>query len=319
MDYLYRQSIDGILTYSYWGDWAGPTAYNSIQMNGAISAITPGELVSTGYLYYNLRLMEKYARLVHPSEADGFAARADKVRDAFNREFFRPETGTYATGSQACNVLPLFLGIVPQGREADVAAALNADVVAKDYHLSTGNLCTKYVPEQLTRYGYTDTAFKLITQTTYPSWGYMLSMGATTVWERWEYATSTGMNSHNHPMYASISAYFYKYLAGIAAAPASGFDSLTICPCMPAGLEWVSAELDTVRGRVSSAWKREEDAVVFDIEIPVGAKAELLLPNGLITEGGEALTDREGISPLGIKDGKAAFMLGSGKYSFRVE
>ena len=62
---------------------------------------------------------------------------------------------------------------------------------------------------------------------------------------------------------------------------------------MPAGLEWVSAELDTVRGRVSSAWKREEDAVVFDIEIPVGAKAELLLPNGLITEGGEALTDRE--------------------------
>ena len=114
---------------------------------------------------------------MHPSEADGFAARADKVRDAFNREFFRPETGTYATGSQACNVLPLFLGIVPQGREADVAAALNADVVAKDYHLSTGNLCTKYVPEQLTRYGYTDTAFKLITQTTYPSWGYMLYHG----------------------------------------------------------------------------------------------------------------------------------------------
>ena len=131
VDYLYRQSIDGILTYSYWGDWAGPTAYNSIQMNGAISAITPGELVSTGYLYYNLRLMEKYARLVHPSEADGFAARADKVRDAFNRNSSVPETGTYATGSQACNVLPLFLGIVPQGREADVAAALNADVVAK--------------------------------------------------------------------------------------------------------------------------------------------------------------------------------------------
>ena len=162
---------------------------------------------------------------------------------------------------------------MPQGREADVAAALNADVVAKDYHLSTGNLCTKYVPEQLTRYGYTDTAFKLITQTTYPSWGYMLSMGATTVWERWEYATSTGMNSHNHPMYASISAYFYKYLAGIAAAPASGFDSLTICPCMPSGLEWASAALDTVRGRVSSAWRREKDAAVFDIEIPVGAKA----------------------------------------------
>ena len=88
---------------------------------------------------------------------------------------------------------------------------------------------------------------------------------------------------------------------------------------MPSGLEWVSAALDTVRGRVSSAWKREEDAVVFDIEIPVGAKAELLLPSGLITEGGEAPAGREGITPLGIKDGKAAFMLGSGKYSFRVE
>ena len=318
VNYLYRQSIDGILTYSYWGDWAGPKDYTTRQMCDAISAITPGELISTGYLYYELRLMEKYAQLVRKEDAADFAARAQEIKQAFNDKFFNSEKGSYSTGSQACNAFALFLDVVPQGREAEVAAALNADVVAHDYHLTTGNLCTKYVPEQLTRYGYTDTVFKLITQTTYPSWGYMISMGATTIWERWEYATSQGMNSHNHPMYASISAYFYKYLAGITVGGASGFDSFTLCPYIPTGLEYAKAELDTVRGRVSSAWKKEDGGITFDFEIPVGSEAECLLPEGEITENGAPLQSGSGISVIGPRQGRMALRLGSGKYTFKV-
>ena len=310
-NYLYRQSIDGLLTYSYWGDWAGPRDYTTRQMCDAISSITPGEFISTGYLYHNLNLMAKYARILKKNdEAADFAARAQLVKDAFNKEFFNEETAIYSTGSQACLAFPLFLGVVPEGREAEVAAALNAAVVEKDYHLTTGNLCSKYVPEQLTRYGYVDTAYKLLTQTTYPSWGYMIQMGATTIWERWEYCTSHGMNSHNHPMYASISAYFYKYLAGITVENAAGFDTFSVCPYVPTDLDSAEAALNTVRGRVFSGWKKQDGKVVYTLDIPVGAEANVSVAGSAI----------EGIDVNTTTDnGRICFTLGSGKYTFSAK
>lgn len=321
VNYLHRQSLDGILTYSYWGDWAAPKDYTTRQFCDAISAITPGELISTGYLYYNLRLMEKYANVLNKTEqAADFAARAEYIKTAFNREFFNSEAGSYSTGSQACNVFPLFLGLVPQGREQEVAAALNADVIAHDYHLTTGNLCTKYLLEQLAAYGYIDTAFRLLTQTTYPSWGYMIEMGATTIWERWEYATSQGMNSHNHPMYASVSAFFYKHLAGITVADASGFDRFTVKPYIPTDLDHAQAALNTVRGKVFSGWEKKDSGVLYTIEVPVGSQAECFLPfNGQsITESGKDLQEVEGVTVCGTKADRIHMRLGSGEYSFFI-
>ena len=90
-----------------------------------------------------------------------------------------------------------------------------ADVKAHDYHLTTGNLCTKYLLEMLTENGYPEVAYKIATQETYPSWGFMLANGATTLWERWEYETGGAMNSHNHPMMGSVDSWFYKYVLGI--------------------------------------------------------------------------------------------------------
>lgn len=120
-------------------------------------------------------------------------------------------------------------------------------------HLTTGNLMTKYLLEVLTAYGYLETAYRLVVQTTYPSWGYMLSKDATTIWERWEYETGYGMNSHNHPMYGSISAWFYKYLAGIS-AEAPGFAAVKIQPYLPEELPFVRCSLETCAGRIGSSW-----------------------------------------------------------------
>lgn len=151
---------------------------------------------------------------------------------AINRVFRDEETGDYAGGSQGSNVFALYLGLVPAQDTARVAARVDEDVRRRGYHLTTGNLMTKYLLEVLTAYGYLETAYRLVVQTTYPSWGYMLSKDATTIWERWEYETGYGMNSHNHPMYGSISAWFYKYLAGIS-AEAPGFAAVKIQPYLP--------------------------------------------------------------------------------------
>ena len=128
--------------------------------------------------------------------------------------------------------------MVPSGKSDQVLANLVTDIKDRQgMHLTTGNQCTKYVMDVLTLYGHIDVAFALASQTSYPSWGYMLKNGGTTIWERWERA-STGLVteccSQSHPMNASIDAWFYKYLLGIQPDPsAPGFENILIRPRVP--------------------------------------------------------------------------------------
>ena len=109
---------------------------------------------------------------------------------------------------------------------------------AHDFHLTTGNQCTKYLLESLTEHGHIDAAFRIVTQETYPGWWHMLANGATTIWERWEFAKEGGMHSHNHPMHGAIGAWFFKHLAGIRPDPdAPGFRSFVVSPHFPRELK----------------------------------------------------------------------------------
>ena len=156
---------------------------------------------------------------------------------------------------------------------------LVSDVVSNEYHLTTGNLATKYIFDVLAEGGETDIAFKLLTQTSYPSWGYMLAKGATTMWERWEEATGKGMNSHNHAMYASIGSWFYKYLAGIKLPDSSiGFSDVIIEPVFPKDLDWVKVELDTIKGKISVSWVKQSTSILLKIKLPLGCNCDLKLP-----------------------------------------
>ena len=326
-DFLYRQSRNGILEYSYWGDWAGPKEFTTRQMCDAISSVTPGELISTGYLYYDLKLMQGFAEILERKEdAADFSARAELIKEAFIKEFFNEELGYVGTNSQGCNAFALYMGLVPAGREQDVARHLAEDVKARGYHLTTGNLCTKYLPEMLTEYGYVDAAYKLLTQTTEPSWGYMIKMGATTIWERWEYATSWGMNSHNHPMYASVSAWFYKYLAGISPVEGSGFSQLVIKPYLPSELNRAGASVQTVLGEVCSSWERQNGEFSLKLSIPAGSRAQVHIPllGKTITESGQLIYDGafsavQGVRLLGVTQERVILECVSGNYCFIVK
>lgn len=209
--YLGNMADNNIINFSEIGDWAPPVteaAEGSIGA-GAVSAKTPGALMSTGYYYLNAALMSKFAHILGKNEDERYYAKlAAEISDAFNREFFHRDTCSYGSGNQASNVFPLYLGIVPQECQQAVLHNLVRDVMEKHgCHVTTGNLCTKYLIDVLAEMGMVDLAFALVTQKTYPSWGYMLSMGATTIWERWEYVTCgklAGMGSHNHISYIRL-------------------------------------------------------------------------------------------------------------------
>ena len=231
-------------------------------------------------------------------DAREFRGLAEKVHRAFNRRFWDDRTGGYASNNQACNSVALYMGLVPDEKKASVLANIVKDVEDHDFHLTTGNLCTKYIFDVLSDGGEIDTAYRLLTQSSYPSWGYMFERGATTMWERWEEATGIGMNSHNHGMYASIGAWLYKALAGIRVGhDCSGFSNVVIAPKIPSGLKSVDAAVDTVRGSIETSWENCGRAdFSLTVSLPPGVDAEVHIPrsgqsDGQLTEGGTVVSE----------------------------
>lgn len=283
-EYLKSSTQNGIVTYSYYGDWASPIAgsLEGSYGSGAVSNITPGELMSTGFLYYNAQLMKKMAIVLHKEkDIDKWEILAKETKDAINREFYHEETGCYAQNSQAANTFMAWLDISLNKKKT--VDAIVEDVKKHDIHLTTGNICSRYILEVLTENGYEDLAYALVTQVSYPSWGYMAEMGATTIWERWEYVDSgplLGMASHNHPMYATVSAWFYRYLLGIQVME-PGFSTFSIKPYIPKKLGEVEGSLETVKGEIKVRWKQKDNGEVsLCMEIPFNTRCKLSVPNG---------------------------------------
>jgi alpha-L-rhamnosidase len=334
-EYLHLNSAGGLVEYSSYGDWASP-ASESVDGSmgaGAMSATTPGALMSTGYHYLNCVLLSKMARaLGMREEADFQRRRAAQVREAFNRAFFRPAEARYAGGSQASYAFPLWLGVVPPECRARAVQGLVDSVTARDWHLATGNQCTKYLIEVLTREGHADIACRLMSQTTYPSLGYMLENGATTVWERWERVETgpmCGMASHNHPMHGAADAWFYAMLAGILPCEdAPGFERVRIRPCFPKGMQWAKAVHQTVRGAIVSEWRRDGDGTELTVALPFNCAGEVALsPHSGVTvlESGRTVWENGfldrggGIRGISVQNGALVAAVGSGEYRFRVE
>lgn len=272
VDFLTSQSAGHIVSYSHYGDWAPPES-ESLRFEDYVSPLaahTPGPLVSTAFYYYATILFVRFSRrLGHAENAEIYAKLATQIRESFHDAFWSGDDVGYGSGNQACNSLALYLDLVPKAKRATVTAALVRDVEAHDHHLTTGNLCSKYLLEILAKEGHFSTAFRVATQTTYPSWGFMLENGATTIWERWEYLTGGGMNSHNHPMLGSIGSWLYRWVAGLTISDASGnTPHFEIRIPRTDLLAHASASLQTSWGEAAIAWKRAGNRLSVVIEIP---------------------------------------------------
>lgn len=271
-DSLLENSTDYIVNYSYYGDWASPE-YACIAPENAYSGVTDGHLMSTGYSYFNCMTLVKMAEILgRTADAEKYAKIGARVREAFLARWWHPETGMVDGGSQASQAFALWLDILPmEGRQA-AADALHTDLVARNYQITTGNLCTRYLMDMLTKYGYTEDAWTLITKETYPSYGYMLQNEATTVWERLELKREPGMNSHNHPMYGAVGYWFYAYLCGVRPT-SGGYETVEIRPYYPEKLLSAQCALDTVRGQLAVRWSKRYGKTQLSVAVPFGVTA----------------------------------------------
>ena len=214
----------------------------------------------------------------------------------------------------------LFLGVVPDKEKEAVMKNLVQDIlVNNNAHLSTGILGTKYLMELLSFEGRSDIAWKLASQTTYPGWITMLG-NRTTLSEHWK---EGGMNSHNHVMFGSIDTWFYKILGGIQSdEDAPGFKNIIIKPYMPADLSWIKASVVTVKGKVSSEWKKNKELYTLKVTIPVGSEATVyVLANNpdQVTEGNIPVKNAKEVVFLRMENNYAVFHVGSGEYCFNAK
>lgn len=321
-EYMARQREDGIVAYGYYGDWASPIT-ETIQGSlgaGAVSARTSVRLMSTGFLLLNARLMRQMARVLNKEEdARRYAALEAETCEALNRAFWNEEGGYYDAGSQGANAFMLYLGIVSEARRARVLENLVRDIRSRGIHTSTGNICSRYLYEVLSDNGELDLAYELVNQTSYPSWGYMLERGATTTWERWEYVDSgeeLGMASHCHPMYSTISAWFYRYLAGVRPLEA-GFDRFLFQPHMPRELQSASVRLKTVKGDISAEWRRGESVLWLRVEVPFNSECALEAPTG--SGPADVRVDGKARGDFALRDGCVCLTLPSGVHVVEID
>ena len=320
--FLLSKAEGYVLRFSKYGDWCPPRHVKAPEI--------PGELVSTWILYNDLVTLSRMAEaLGKPGDAKKYAGLAELVREAFNREFLREGRYYVSPSCQTCNALPLASRMAPEEAAPRVFETLARDVeVEKDSHFDTGIIGTKYLLPVLSEYGRPDLAYRVVTQESYPSFGYMIREGATTLWERWELLTGAAMNSHNHHMFGSVDIYFYRHLAGVRPLK-PGFREFAVKPD-PVGPERVSARVKALVGTVCVELQRGAGSVTLKVSVPVGATALVYvpvrgIPNPEVWEGGRLVW--RGGAPAQLGDGIEAawaegeyvvFRVGSGTYAFEA-
>jgi len=273
---LLSNSTGYIVNYSYYGDWAGPVFACETGANcDAKSKVTPGVFMSTGYSFFNCKTIAKMARVLgKEDEAEKYEEVADKIRKAMLDKWFNKETATVATGSLACQAFALWLGILPEESRAAAAKKMRDDLVDAGYAFTTGNLCSRYMADMLTEYGYADETYELLTRSEYPSLGFMRQQEATTVWERFELKKDPGMNSHNHPMYGAVGSHLFEYFAGVKPLE-GGFRVFSVKPRMPEKLLSCQAGVSTRYGRINVRWTKRYGAAHLYVDVPFGTECHV--------------------------------------------
>jgi len=327
IDYMLGFVRDGIIDRDSYGDWCVPPEDPSFIHSKDPARITNKALLATSYLYYDLRLMERYAnRLGKTDDAKHFAKQAQGISAAFNKKFFNSDLGQYDNGTQTSCVLPLRFGLVPEGQEQRVFQRLVDKIDHETHgHIGTGLIGGQYLNQVLSEHGRADLSYTIASQTDYPSWGYMVSQGATTIWELWNGNTAEpSMNSHNHVMLVGdLVIWFYEYLAGIAPDDANpGFKHIVMRPHPVGDLTFVKASFRSPYGLVRSEWQKYGDQFDWQITVPPNTTATVYVPAkdaDAVTESGVSAKAADGVEFVGSENGRAVFTVTSGAYHFVSE
>ena len=293
----------------------------------SIGADTPKDLIGTAYFAYSTRLVARScAALGRANDARKYEQLFQEIKTAFIQRFVAKD-GRIKGNTQSAYAMALRFDLLPEELRAQAAQYLAADIQAKGGHLSTGFLGVSYLLPVLTQAGKANVACQLLLQDTFPSWLFSVKHGATTIWERWDGWTpdkgfqDPGMNSFNHYSLGSCGEYLFGYVGGIRAA-SPGYKTIRIDPVLCPGLTWAKTRYESIRGTVSTSWKREGNRLELDVVIPANTTATLCLPAKgpeAVTEGGAPAREAKALTFLKFEDGKACFEAGSGTYRFVTE
>ena len=274
VDYLTERSTGGIVSHGL-GDW-----YDVVEGKAGFCHNTPIPLVATAHYIYDLQLIAKAARMVgNKADEAKYSALCADVVAAFNREFYKPDSCTYGTGSQASNALPLFLGICGDNKDAVLRSLVN-DIKKHGNRLTTGDVGNRYLFMTLMQTGNDELLYTMLNHYDTPGYGFQIRQGATTLTEQWDPRQGS---SWNHLMMGQIDEWLFKRLGGIQNKPGTwGMKHLLISPTLVGDLTSVKAATTTLYGRVEV--ERNGDAV--SVSIPVGCDATVQLPSGKTVEVG---------------------------------
>jgi alpha-L-rhamnosidase len=266
VDHIDALSPTGLTSWGL-GDWV------------PVKSKSPVELTSSAYYFVDATILSKAAVLLgKPDDHEKYKALAEKIKQAFNDKYLHPQTGIYGSGLQTELSVPLQWGLVPDTLKAAVAARLAQRVQADSNHIDVGLLGTKAILNALSENGYADLAYKVAAQETFPSWGWWIVNGATTLYENWPVDAKSDI-SLNHIMFGEIGAWMYKALGGIKPDPEQpGFKNILLEPHFVTGLDHFEAMHQSPYGAIVSSWKRTGKKLVYTVTIPPNAGATLHLP-----------------------------------------
>ncbi len=271
------------------------------------------------YYVFCLQLASKIAFVLDkPAEGEMYARKAQELSQRLHERFFEADKASYANGEQPYLAIPLLFDIVPEPLRGKVMANLENDItVTQKGHLNTGMHGTYYMIKYFIAQGRNDLVHTIMSQDTYPSYGYMLKNGATTIWEEWD-----SDNSQIHNTLISAGLWFIQGLGGIRYDEHTpGFKHFILSPGVVDGLDFANASYDSPYGRISSRWTKADGAVMFDFVIPANTSASVVLPAKsleAVQENGRPLAGRQDITDVQAENGKARFVLAPGQYRFSV-
>jgi alpha-L-rhamnosidase len=269
--------------------------------------------------------MEHFATLLgKQDDAQEYSQLAGRLRAAFNKAYFNAAASQYSNGSETSSVLPLAFRLVPEEDRQGVADALVGKIEKGNNHLATGLLGGQCLMQTLSDGGHAGAAYRLAAQRTYPSWGYMVTHGATTIWELWNGDTADpAMNSGNHLMLVGdLVTWFYENLAGIRPDPAQpAFKHIIMHPTPVGDLTYVKASYESSYGKIVSDWKIAGGRFIWNLTVPPNTTATVYVPAkdaATVTEGGRPASKETGIKYLRTEAEAAVYEIGSGNYKFEA-
>jgi alpha-L-rhamnosidase len=294
---------------------------------------TDKRYINTVFYGYMALLMKQTAvALNKPDDIKLYTSLFENIKTAFNQEYI-DETGKVKlingkqSDSQTAYVLALMFDLLPKELKSKAAAYLVADIKSRGNHLSTGFLGTPYLCHVLSDNGYTDVAYDLLLQKTHPSWLFPVTMGATTIWERWDGQKTDGtfqtttMNSFNHYAYGAVGDWMYRVATGIEIDPLKpGYKHFYIQPKPTKQWSHAKSSLNSPYGEIYSSWEIKEGIIKLKIIIPVNSSATITLPKAK----DNVILNNKPFNALNFKETKNTkegmqFEAGSGDYTFEYK